>query len=232
MAVDMVAAVLGTEHRGIPGYVLVLFLLIMTIPDDATAVGTSLDSPPVVGDEVADEEVLVPFRGVEEDEAVPGVEDAPVAAGGRTRWRRSWRPSAFFLGGLCLPFSPNNLPWRVLRRKPSMGGARWKARYSRVKSSSERMPCQLVQTAAARTRVLGSSRGTRLKISRIASSTSAGGEWQPRCGGGGVAGNGVSAGGFGGELLYRRWKLMSSAAAAWGGGIFFWVFASFRRGKD
>lgn len=80
MAVDVVAAVLGTEHRGIPGYVLVLFLLIMTIPDDATAVGTSLDSPPVVGDEVADEEVLVPFRGVEEDEAVPGVEDEPVAA--------------------------------------------------------------------------------------------------------------------------------------------------------
>ena len=39
------------------------------------------------------------------------------------------------------------------------------------------MPRQLVQTAAAQTRLLGSSGGRRMKISRIASATSSGGRF-------------------------------------------------------
>jgi hypothetical protein len=63
-----------------------MFLLLVLIfvsgitPDDVGALTAGLDSPPVVGDEIADNEVRVPFRSVEEDEAVVGVEDAPVAA--------------------------------------------------------------------------------------------------------------------------------------------------------
>jgi hypothetical protein len=61
-----------------------MFLLLVLIfvsgitPDDVGALTAGLDSPPVVGDEIADNEVRVPFRSVEEDEAVVGVEDAPV----------------------------------------------------------------------------------------------------------------------------------------------------------
>lgn len=39
-----------------------------------------VNSPTVVGDEVADDEVLLPLRSVEEGEAVAGVESFPVAA--------------------------------------------------------------------------------------------------------------------------------------------------------